>query len=113
GRSSARAGPYPRLHRPRRAPKRAAAPASPWNSPRRGGRSDMRRSLSTLAALLAPTIALLTPSAARADAFAAGSLIIPMDTEYQDLGIFEAYGLVYELLRGGVPVRWVIKAGKA
>ncbi|WP_434415053.1 hypothetical protein [Nannocystis pusilla] len=49
---------------------------------------------------------------AAADDFAAGSLIVPMDTTYQDLGMFEAYGLVYELLRQGVPVRWVIKVGK-
>ena len=51
--------------------------------------------------------------AALADDFEAGSLIIPMDQDYQDLGMFEAYGLVYELLRNGVPVRWVIKPGKA
>ena len=36
-----------------------------------------------------------------------------MDTTHQDMGMLEAYGLVYELLRQGVPVRWVIKAGKA
>ncbi|MCB9568148.1 MAG: DUF11 domain-containing protein [Myxococcales bacterium] len=54
----------------------------------------------------------LTSTNAAADDFAAGSLIIPMDTDYQDLGIFEAYGLVYELLKKGVPVRWVIKVGK-
>ena len=53
-----------------------------------------------------------SPSIAAADDFAAGSLIVPMDTTYQDKGIFEAYGLVYELLRQGVPVRWVIKIGK-
>ncbi|MCC7534581.1 MAG: DUF11 domain-containing protein [Deltaproteobacteria bacterium] len=51
--------------------------------------------------------------AARADDFAAGSLIIPMDTTYQDFGMFEAFGLLYELLRAGVPVRWVIREGKA
>ncbi|MDC0667104.1 hypothetical protein POL58_05115 [Nannocystis sp. ncelm1] len=54
----------------------------------------------------------LAPSSAAADDFAAGSLIVPMDTTYQDLGMFEAYGLVYDLLRQGVPVRWVIKVGK-
>ncbi|MCA9635257.1 MAG: hypothetical protein KC420_04410, partial [Myxococcales bacterium] len=54
----------------------------------------------------------LTSTNAAADDFAAGSLIIPMDTDYQDLGMLEAYGLVYELLKKGVPVRWVIKVGK-
>lgn len=59
------------------------------------------------------TIVALTPALAVADDFAAGSLIVPMDTTYQDMGMLEAYGLVYELLRQGVPVRWVIKPGKA
>lgn len=62
----------------------------------------------TLAAAIA-----LTPALAAADDFAAGSLIVPMDIKYQDMGMLEAYGLVYELLRQGVPVRWVIKTGKA
>ncbi len=35
-----------------------------------------------------------------------------MDTSYQDFGMFEAYGLVYELLRQGVHVQWVIRDGK-
>jgi uncharacterized repeat protein (TIGR01451 family) len=61
-----------------------------------------------LAAMIA-----LTPTVAVADDFASGSLIVPMDTTHQDMGMLEAYGLVYELLRQGVPVRWVIKAGKA
>jgi uncharacterized repeat protein (TIGR01451 family) len=46
-------------------------------------------------------------------AFAAGSLVVPMDTTYQDLGTLKAFGLVHALLRAGVPVRWAIKAGKA
>lgn len=45
--------------------------------------------------------------------FAASSLIIPMDTAYQDYGMLKAYGLVYKLLANGVPVKWVIKTGKA
>jgi uncharacterized repeat protein (TIGR01451 family) len=52
------------------------------------------------------------PAAARADDFAAGSLIVPMDTTYQDYGMLRAYGLVYALLQAGVPVRWVIAADK-
>lgn len=58
------------------------------------------------------SLALLSPSLAAADDFAAGSLIIPMDTDHQDMGMLRAYGLVYELLRQGVPVRWIIKTGK-
>ena len=62
---------------------------------------------------LAITAALtLTPAAAGAADFAAGSLIVPMDTTYQDSGMLEAYGLVYELLRQGVPVHWVIAPQK-
>ncbi len=41
------------------------------------------------------------------------SLIIPMDTTYQDFGMLEAYGLVYDLLSADVPVDWVIAEGKA
>lgn len=53
------------------------------------------------------------PAVAHADAFEAGSLVVPMDTDHQDDGMLRAYGLVYELLRNGVPVRWVIRTGKA
>jgi len=50
---------------------------------------------------------------ALARTFDPGSLIIPMDTTYQDSGMLKAYGLVYELLRNGVPVAWTIRPGKA
>jgi len=60
---------------------------------------------------LAASAALL-PGVAEADEFAAGSLIIPMDTDFQDLGMLRAYGLVYQLLYEGVPVRWVIRSDK-
>lgn len=36
------------------------------------------------------------------------TLIIPMDTTYQDNGIFLAYGLVYKLLQNGIPIDWCI-----
>ena len=36
------------------------------------------------------------------------ALIIPMDTTYQDNGIFLAYGLVYQLLKNGIPIDWCI-----
>lgn len=44
--------------------------------------------------------------------YAVNSLIIPMDTDYQDAGVFLAYGLIYKLLSNGVPVDWIIKADK-
>jgi hypothetical protein len=40
--------------------------------------------------------------------FQPGSLIIPMDLSYQDTGMFQAYGLLYALLRNGIHVHWVI-----
>ena len=46
-------------------------------------------------------------------AFGPGSLIIPMDTTYQDAGMLRAFGLVYRLLQSNVPVHWVALTGKA
>ena len=46
------------------------------------------------------------------DQFEAGTLIIPMDTDFQDMGMLRAYGLVYQLLSNGVPVRWAINPDK-
>ena len=34
-------------------------------------------------------------------------LIIPMDTVYQNLGMWKAYGLVYRLLDNNIPINWV------
>jgi uncharacterized repeat protein (TIGR01451 family) len=45
--------------------------------------------------------------------FGAGSLIIPMDTGFQNSGMLRAYGLVYRLLQNNVPVHWVALTGKA
>lgn len=44
--------------------------------------------------------------------FPAGSLIIPMDQSYQSQGMYQAYGLLFNLLREGVPVHWVIDPKK-
>ncbi|HEX8108013.1 MAG TPA: hypothetical protein VF516_09815 [Kofleriaceae bacterium] len=44
--------------------------------------------------------------------FPKASLIIPMDLSYQSTGMFQAYGLVYQLLRGGIHVYWVIDPQK-
>ncbi|MFZ5470318.1 MAG: Ig-like domain-containing protein, partial [Myxococcota bacterium] len=57
-----------------------------------------------------------TPAVLRQEvsqSFAAGSLIIPMDTTYQDSGMLKAFGLVYQLIKQGVPVHWVIASGKS
>jgi len=52
------------------------------------------------------------PSAAAPQTYPAGSLIIPMDLAYQDRGLMQAYGLLFQLLRQGVPVDWAIAPGK-
>ncbi len=52
------------------------------------------------------------PAAAQ-ETFLTDALIVPMDTTYQDSGMFLAYGLVYDLLKAGVPVNWAIAPGKA
>ncbi len=44
--------------------------------------------------------------------FNSGSLIIPMDIDYQNSGMLKAFGLVDKLLRAGVPVNWCILPGK-
>ncbi|MCU0661522.1 MAG: MopE-related protein [Myxococcota bacterium] len=44
--------------------------------------------------------------------FSVGSLIIPMDLDYQDQGMLKAYGLVYQLLLAHVNVYWLIKTPK-
>lgn len=44
--------------------------------------------------------------------FQPGSLIIPMDLSYQSTGMFQAYGLIYQLLRQGVHVDWMIAPNK-
>jgi uncharacterized repeat protein (TIGR01451 family) len=53
-----------------------------------------------------------TTTSALTRTFATGSLIIPLDTTSQDAGALRAYGLVYQLLRNGVPVQWAILTGK-
>ena len=58
-------------------------------------------------------ITALWSASASADEFEPGTLVIPMDVHYQDAGMLRAYGLVYELLRNHVPVRWVIRSDKS
>lgn len=58
-------------------------------------------------------VGILAAPDARADPFDVGTLIIPMDTDYQDHGMLRAYGLVYQLLLEGIPVRWAIRGDKS
>ena len=44
--------------------------------------------------------------------FEPGSLIIPMDLAYQDSGLLQAYGLIFQLLQQNVRVYWVIDSAK-
>ncbi|HEY0190012.1 MAG TPA: Ig-like domain-containing protein [Kofleriaceae bacterium] len=44
--------------------------------------------------------------------FTAGSLIIPNDTQFNDAGALQIYGLVYTLLANGVPVQWAVDPAK-
>ena len=52
------------------------------------------------------------PAPAAAKTYAPDTLIVPMDTTFQDQGMFLAFGLVHDLLRAGVPVDWAIGPGK-
>jgi hypothetical protein len=68
--------------------------------------------LSTGVALLLAGLTTTTARAGYERTFAPGSLVIPMDVAYQDRGMLQAYGLVYQLLARGVTVYWVIDEDK-
>ncbi len=61
---------------------------------------------------VAVLVAIAQPARAADRTFQPGSLIIPMDLSYQDTGMFQAYGLLYALLRNGIHVHWVIDPNK-
>jgi hypothetical protein len=69
--------------------------------------------MNAFAAILVTVEVFLCSTAVHADTFGTGSLIIPMDTTYQNAGMLRAYGLLYKLLQGSVTVRWVINPAKA
>src|SRR5437879_5196207 len=88
----------------------------------RASRRALRRNALAVSAVLVAGLLLassIDPSRAEAGnrSFAAGSLLIPMDTDIsgnhasfnQNLGMWKAYGLVFKLLQNGVPVYWGIK----
>jgi len=55
----------------------------------------------------------MTGQAAYPETFPAGSLIVPMDRAYQtDAGLLQAYGLLFQLLRQGMTVYWIIEPTK-
>ncbi len=64
--------------------------------------------------VLVAAVLIAGPRAVHAETqtFAAGSLIIPMDASYQEAGMYQAYGLLYQLLKGGIEVSWVIDPDK-
>ncbi len=74
--------------------------------------SRTRNARTLLISGLAAAAAALAPATAHSRVFEAGSLIIPMDLAYQDTGILQAYGLVFQLLRQGVEVHWIIEPTK-
>lgn len=58
----------------------------------------------------------IAPPTASTQTLTAGSLIIPMDNTHQvSGGLFnlKSYGLVHALLNSDIPVKWIIKSGKA
>ncbi|MGZ3862527.1 MAG: PKD-like domain-containing protein [Bacteroidia bacterium] len=58
----------------------------------------------------------IAPPTANTQTLTAGSLIIPMDNTHQlSGGLFnlKSYGLVHALLNSDIPVKWIIKSGKA
>jgi uncharacterized repeat protein (TIGR01451 family) len=67
-----------------------------------------------LAIAIGATFGPITAARALPMTFGAGSLIVPMDVgaNAQDMGALRAYGLVYALLRDGVPVYWAINPTK-
>jgi hypothetical protein len=97
----------------------------------------MKEVILKVTAIILPSIALFLEPTVRGEAFAvsrtfpAGSYIIPMDpcwqpnNDYQispvqaacdmdrnDQGIFQAYGMAYDLLSNNVPVYWIISPDK-
>jgi len=76
-----------------------------------GGTQMIKRAIIIVSVAII-ALSLTTKAHAEERTFASGSLVIPMDRSYQDTGLYQAYGLLYELLRQGVPVTWVIDPDK-
>jgi len=87
---------------------RSASPHG-WNLRARG---EGARGTGAVWVLVALLVAAAPARAGEQRTFEPGSLIIPMDLAYQDHGMLQAYGLVFQLLRSGVVVHWVIDPNK-
>ncbi|HEY5923800.1 MAG TPA: hypothetical protein VIV11_19090 [Kofleriaceae bacterium] len=73
----------------------------------------MSKAMSRLAVcVLALALSVPREAAAADRTFEVGSLIIPMDLSYQSRGMLQAYGLIYQLMKQGVHVHWVIDPNK-
>jgi hypothetical protein len=76
--------------------------------------AEARRPGVAFCALALACVALFDrPATAFPKNYAAGSIIVPTDVDYQDARMLHAYGLVYRLLSTGIPVAWVIQPGKS
>lgn len=67
--------------------------------------------------ILACTVHSQAPQSSNSELIQAGALIIPMDNFHQGNATqttfnLRAYGLVYRLLKRGIPVKWAIRSGK-
>ncbi len=71
-------------------------------------RTADRIALGDLTSLGQPRLALAT-----ATTFNPGSLIIPMDVDYQNSGMLRAFGLLYQLLHADIPVSWCVLDNKS
>jgi len=93
----------------------------------------MKRLMSSLLLSCGLLLMLVAPAAAGFISFPARSLIVPMDPCWQpntdpaqvaafrptgcdadknDQGLYQAYGMVYEILRSGANVAWVVRSDK-
>jgi hypothetical protein len=75
-------------------------------------RVRMRFAIVLATVLSATSLSVTSIAHAQDREFPAGSLVVPMDLSYQDTGLLQAYGLVFQLLRQGVTVHWVIDPDK-
>jgi len=71
-----------------------------------------RRGVLALLAMAALALCFAPAVWAQNRSYAADSVVIPMDTAYQDNGVFVAFGLMDALLRAGLRVDWAIQPGK-
>jgi MYXO-CTERM domain-containing protein/uncharacterized repeat protein (TIGR01451 family) len=86
----------------------SATPEPPPEGVDRAPETADRGPLAELGGIKTPIPALATQTT-----FASGSLIIPMDIDYQNSGMLKAFGLLYQLLLADVPVSWCVLDSKS